>query len=61
MAEPINEVAIALWLIQEALRLLDSPQYDRAAGHLRAAIEELSSGEQESLPPASDRAEPPGQ
>ena len=42
MPDFIDDAAVALSLMLEALRLLDGPEGDRSAAHLRRAINELS-------------------
>lgn len=44
MADSIADAAVALSLMQEALRLLDAPEHAGVAAHLQDAINELSSG-----------------
>lgn len=49
MSEPIDESAVALLLMREALSLLDTEETAIAADHLRRAIEAVIN-----LPPPAD-------
>ena len=42
MPDFIDDAAVALSLLREALTLLDAPEHARSAAHLRHSINELS-------------------
>lgn len=60
MADSIADAAVALSLMLEALRLLDGPEHDRVAAHLRKAIDELSPEKPAEPPPSRGEKEPGG-
>lgn len=57
MTDSIDDAAVALSLLLEALKLLDGPKHARAAGHLLRAINELSPERPQKPSPSPDVGE----